>query len=329
MPDTTKRPPRRSIDQIADEFARQRRVWNLYHWLSPVPDNARTQKARFEDERRAGRPYEPQYLYPEYDPAEYLRDWKTLEEIRGQVMGGPLQPLLEEECRFLTSQLMLIKLRGDAERFSLLSRSAFGMPSEAEVKSARLDLSRVPAPLPDRPITPEQLSARARKHLAHLRITGWEVQIIPHLTTIMKIDSGHRRIELRGDFTFGPVDEISLLRHEIEGHIVRAENGFRLGHEFLGLGVGFETELDEGIACLLEDRHGGLCGRRFQELATRVAAVEAAQRAGFCAVYDAVVEIAPEIGPDLTYQLTLRVKRGLKDTSQPGGWTKDALYYTG
>jgi len=313
------------IEAIAARFADMRRHWNLLRWLAP--ENAAEQKRLFFQARGRDARHTPRFIYKPHDGGHWSADREWLADVA--LPDGPLGELLREERDFLATELDMVASRGDGARFNALSLASYGTPGPADVKEALDGLAHVPEPPPDRAIAPAELAAMARHRLDQLGIAGWKVDVINHLTTIMKIDSGHRAIELRGDFTFGPLDVISLLHHEIDGHVVRAENGFALGHEFLGLGVGNETELDEGIACLFEDRAGGLVGRRYQELAARVVAVDLAQRADFNAVYDCVREAAPEIGEDLTYQMTLRVKRGLSDTAEPGGWTKDALYFTG
>jgi hypothetical protein len=317
-----------AADHLAREFARLRSRWNLYRWLAPAPASAAREKARFLDAVRGrARPSPPRYEYPAHDPAELAADRAWLDSAVPP--PGPLGELLAEERRFLLHQLDMVAARGDAERFTALSIEAFEKPDAGDLAAARDGIARPRPCLGDEPITPGRLADEACEHLRALGIGTWSVAVIDGLSTIMKVDSGHRRIELRGDFTFAPVDRVSLLHHEIEGHVVRAENGFAFGHEFLGLGVGYETELDEGLAVWFEEKHGGLGGRRWEELTVRVLAVDAALAGGFLDVWDLVRDLAPGIGEDLAYQLALRVKRGLADTAAPGGWTKDALYFRG
>ena len=61
--------------------------------------------------------------------------------------------------------------------------------------------------------------------------------------------------------------------------------------------------------------------------ATLIFVLEFARKHGFAETYDYCLKLG--MSADRAMQTTLKVKRGLKDSSKPGVFTKDGLYFAG
>lgn len=331
-----------ALADTAARFSAIRRDFDLYRLLSPASrEQVEAEKRAFFDARAAGRVANPRFDYPPLDRAALDEASAWLEglalgegsEAAGRSVAGdgdPLERLLAEERDTLLLHLETLRRRaGDPAAFAEIAVRAFGRPTDDDLRAARDAIANT-APRERQQWRPaEELAAMARAHLDAFGLANWRVEIEPHLLSVLKVETANRLVQLKAGVEFDELDVVSLLRHEIEGHAVRAENGYRLGHAFLGTGVGDETELDEGIAVYLEEKHGGFVGRRRLEVCARVVAADLALRGDFASAYDELEALAPAIGRDLLFQMVARVKRGLADSAAPGGWPKDALYYAG
>jgi hypothetical protein len=134
-------------------------------------------------------------------------------------------------------------------------------------------------------------------------------------------------IKLRLPVSFRQRDLLSMLYHEIGTHALRRINyeeqpWFKKKKKF-GFGEYLYTE--EGLAAL----HGLL--PLAQPLAFKQArlyvAVDLAQKHSFAEVFSRLADFQPN--PEKRWSLVVRVKRGIMDTAQPGGYTKDLVYFQG
>ena len=75
-----------------------------------------------------------------------------------------------------------------------------------------------------------------------------------------------------------------------------------------------------------EEKAGVLQKRILRIYAARVVAVSMAREKGFRDIYKYLRNF---LKVDEAWKITVRIKRGLADTSQPGGLTKDYLYLNG
>jgi hypothetical protein len=90
--------------------------------------------------------------------------------------------------------------------------------------------------------------------------------------------------------------------------------------------MGRYLETEEGLATWLEERHGVLDSATVQRYALRFLAVVEAEHAGWTAVTRLLLAWT---SPGEAFDIAARVKRGMTDTSAPGGWLKDHVYWTG
>ncbi|MDH5533089.1 MAG: flavohemoglobin expression-modulating QEGLA motif protein [Candidatus Pacebacteria bacterium] len=134
-------------------------------------------------------------------------------------------------------------------------------------------------------------------------------------------------IKLRLPVSFREDDLLGMLYHEIGTHAIRRINyeqqpWFRKKKKY-----GFSSYLktEEGLAIL----HAllPLKNKIAYSSALRYLAVCKAQESGFVEVYQFLSQYIKD--PDRCWTATFRQKRGLSDTSEVGGYTKDLVYFEG
>jgi hypothetical protein len=149
------------------------------------------------------------------------------------------------------------------------------------------------------------------------------VEFTPNLVAKCKIAG--MTIHFLTPITYTRTKFEDLIRHELETHILRKINHLRQGWP---LALESEQNLrrtEEGLAGLHTHlfRQNKLFSRSFL---TYVAAYTA-QQASFAEVFQALKKL--HVSDVTAWRIAVRTKRGLRDTSQPGGLTKDITYLEG
>ncbi len=85
-------------------------------------------------------------------------------------------------------------------------------------------------------------------------------------------------------------------------------------------------ETEEGLAVYNEARNGVLVPENLKKYSARIVAAAICSEAPFSEILE---ELAGYFPPEEAFNFAPRVKRGLNDTSLPGGYTKDHAYLSG
>lgn len=120
----------------------------------------------------------------------------------------------------------------------------------------------------------------------------------------------------------------SLILHEIETHILTAENGKRQPYELLNRGLANYLITQEGLA-VYNTQIGQ--NRPFNEnraAHSLVLGISYAKTHSFAATFKYLHKNCG-LRKENALRLTLKIKRGLTDTSRKGAFTKDLVYYRG
>ncbi len=144
---------------------------------------------------------------------------------------------------------------------------------------------------------------------------------------VIRTSISSNTIKLRHPAKFRQDGLLGMLYHEIGTHILRRINYEQQPWYKKKKKYGFQEYLftEEGLAIL-----NGLLPKKFQlayKSALKYLGVAAAQEKSFAELWSFFEKYADE--PSRRWGMTFRQKRGLEDTSQPGGFTKDITYFEG
>jgi uncharacterized protein (TIGR02421 family) len=224
-------------------------------------------------------------------------------------------------------------------RFSELSREAYGGARTsfldgdttnldfAEHLASRLGSSRGRVDEDDASLDAAELATFVRERLTKRRKAP-ELSIVVDDELSAKVVAGKRRIRIRSDARFQPEEARSLYLHEVETHVVTAQNGDAQPHlDFLDSGGPRSTRTQEGLAVFAELYDKALTLERLGRLIERVRLVAMAEEgASFVDLYRHVTGQGVE--PRSAYLDVARIFRG----GLPAGgapFTKDACYLSG
>ncbi|MBT3262196.1 DUF1704 domain-containing protein [Candidatus Woesearchaeota archaeon] len=146
------------------------------------------------------------------------------------------------------------------------------------------------------------------------------------LVTSCSVESDKKLIILKQKERFSKNFINRLIVHEIGTHAFRYENGKKQELQIFKKGLAKYLITEEGLAVYNEERFGLLKKVFLQNYAGRVIAVNTAQKNSFFKTFR---ELRRFFDKNKAFQLTLRAKRGLVDTSLPGGFSKDYIYLDG
>ena len=286
------------------------------------PLNLREERARVENDER----YNPIFLQREC-PAinEVERSLKTLDSDE-----SPFGILLRKKKRELLLRLDLLRARGDAMQFTLASLALFGSPSPALIGFASSHLKTRSAC----ELSPEQsdlLSAEKAKDkfeevLSLYGLHDWQVELRKAIISDCAV--GEKRIFLRADALFSPMNLQALFAHEIETHVLTAENGAAQPFELFRRGFANYLDTQEGLAIFNQYRVLPPSHEKRFAHAKNVLAVAFAMEHSFA---DTRKYLQNELGmsPERAITKAMDLKRGLSRTEEPGAFTKSPVYFRG
>jgi uncharacterized protein (TIGR02421 family) len=308
----------RHIDDLLASFSR---ALEFSTRINPTADSQDREKARFLAAVTAGESYEPVFDYEPLGPRS--------EEVAAELVAAPagssaFGPLLATAHTELLVKWEVLRARG-TEAFADLSARLYRPPDLSLLRAAH-HLLRT-EPVPTEPLTVEsgELAERLRVALREYDLGHWSVVLSRRMGARAAVLPQARTIKVREDTRFSEDDVVRLIHHEIGVHAVRAEAGHRAPLRVFTVGLADYLETEEGMAVTNEVRHGVRSGLRL--FALRVLAVHWARAASFSQVFHRLRR--REVDPETAWSITMRVKRGLIDTSRPGAYTKDAAYLRG
>ncbi len=293
----------------------------LLKYLKPV--NLSEERARLE----ADREYSPYFLYPSL-PEELPDLERRLASL--QTDDSPLGRLLAKKKRELLTRISLFRARGDARAFTEASHALFGAPRTDLLSSATAFLRAraacdLPCPSGDL-LTAEDAAKRFEEALARYSLHDWQVTVRESMVADCAV--GWKRMYVRLGAFFSPEHIESLIAHEIETHILTAENGDQQPFDIFRRGFANYLDTQEGLAIYNQNRVLSAFHEKRYGPARGVLAIAYALEHSFIETRRHLEE---ELGysPAKALTKTIELKRGLQDTAEPGSFTKGLVYYRG
>lgn len=305
----------RTLSQIDQEIT-------LLKYLKPL---------NLEEERQKLRElydHNPVFIYPKlpFSPAEIL---KRLEEPIAD--ESALGILFEKKRQELTAKIHLLETRGkNPGQFSQISKTIYGSPGSSLIKNAWKEINARPAcdlPVPENDLIPAQKTCRKFEDaLTRYGLHNWKVVLSNNV--VADIAAGKNIIYLRADAEFTQSHIDALVAHEIETHVLTAENGNHQPFALFKRGFANYLDTQEGLAILNQNKHLSPFDERRFNPPRNLIGLSFALKHSFAKTRHYLME---ELGmfPDKALSQTISYKRGLGDTSRAGAFTKSTVYFRG
>lgn len=280
------------------------------------PTNEDEEKEKFFKDKD----YNPHFRYEKYsEDIGELQDKLQSLCPDNTIMGY----LLKQSRNIDYSMLNMIKHRG-MQKFTKYSILCYGAPDADLVKKAKKILKDLKPIKEKKDLTTEDIKKRMK--YAFLKYGfNWKITE-KKMTASAAVKAGEKELVIKKDEKFSERIIKRLIVHEIGTHIMRCENGCQQPYKLFERGLPNYLMTEEGLAVVNEERHNCLDNAVLRRYAARVIAVDMALRHSFKEVFR---EMAKHLDEEQAWRTTVRAKRGLGDTSQQGGCTKDFAYLRG
>lgn len=289
----------------------------LYHLR---PTNLEDEKNKFFKDFS----YNPQFTYPKlrFDPAELIEEINNIEtdqSILGTIFSAKKEELLK--------QIDLVTSIGE-ESFTEKSIKLFGEIEQETVEEAKNKLAEIGPIQKDTEgsINVKEAKKQFEEVFKQYGLKNWKVKIKKDI--VADCVTGKRNtIILNETASFSEERIKALIIHEIETHLLTAENGKNQPYEIFNRGLCGYLKTQEGLAVYNMTKRMHYSNKQNYRIFALVTAIDEARRKSFVEVFEQLLQY--NIPLERAFRTTVKVKRGLHDTKKPGCFTKDLIYYTG
>ena len=284
------------------------------------PTNLQKVKTEFNKKR-----HNPIFEY-KYDTTEIEKIKHLLQSIHLKKEGNPDIHHLQKA--FLKEKITQAKMYSQlgTEQFTIHSKQIYGSPNTKLQEFAKEILNDTYKTVPKLPkITAQTTMQKLRDGFKERGITGWSLKRVP-MSASASVNTKTRELKLKSRERFQEPFVKRLIVHEIGTHVVRYENGLMQPLKMFSIGTAGYLSTEEGLAVLSEELAECSSETQMRNYAGRVLANTFAQEGSFLETYKNLREY---FGHKDAFKLTVRSKRGIADTAEKGGLTKDHVYLKG
>jgi alpha-L-glutamate ligase-like protein/uncharacterized protein (TIGR02421 family) len=270
--------------------------------------------------------YNPQFIYPESDFDIYHLKEK-IQHLDRELDDSPLGQLFRGKLREIELKVSLLGSLG-SDRFKDYSAQLYGIPDLLLLEEAKKKLSSQPKSFKNvgRLMDLPEVISEFEHVLKEYDLSSWKIKIKKSMVADCLAGKGHS-LFLREGAKFSADRLRMVIAHEIETHILTAENGRQQGYQLFNQGFGNYLETQEGLAIWNQEMVVKQEHSKKYVSALLVLIVDFAWRHSFAETVDYCMKLGMSLNK--AFRKTLRVKRGMEDTKQTGALTKDILYFKG
>ncbi|MBU1018084.1 DUF1704 domain-containing protein [Patescibacteria group bacterium] len=268
--------------------------------------------------------YNPQFEYKplKFDPNNLYARLKRIE-----FPDSPIGILWHKKADEIKRKIELLESRG-SESFTAKSMHLYGVPDQDIVKEALKEIMKMPDKFPEskKLLTAKEAKVLFEQAIEGFGLKGWSVKIKKDMVSDA-IAGKENSVMLREDAMFSEERLKGTITHEIETHVFTAMNGSQQHYKVFQRGLADYLATEEGLAVYNQERTESNETEKKYWPASSVVGIYRAMHGSFADVYAEVVKLG--FSMDRAWKVALKAKRGLEDTSKPGAFTKDFVYFKG
>lgn len=303
--------------QVDQQMANIDNKIKLLYYLRPV--NLEAEKNKFFENSY----YNPQFEYPRlgFDSVEFtdkLNKIETDNSVLGKIFEAKKQELFDK---------MALLDSIDEDDFTNFSKKLFSAPNLEEFKECEKALKEINKIKPEETTYDSISSAEKFKEIfKKYGLKNWEAKIKENMVADC-VAGKNNRLFIKANAKFTKQRMEALIVHEIETHILTAENGKAQPYEIFNRGMANYLITQEGLAMYNVEKQTNIPFVKNLKASAHVIAIYTALYASFSEVYRKLLEYG--LTKDEAFRSALKAKRGYSNTAKPGAFTKDYLYYKG
>lgn len=310
-----------SVRQDKKRLKKIRIFLKTHRYLTPI--NFLQERRKFFKDRK----YNPQLRYASI-PLATLKQYEEEVENFQYPNSSDLQAWIYkrkiEETKLKLRLFLAIGTSSLTHISTLLYQLKFDEKTlDSAKKDASLKVSYYPSKSKDR----NEIAKIVNSYLVNYQITDWKIILSSRYDFSFQILPKSKLIKLGRNLTRVTANLEYSLAHEIDGHVIRAQNAAKQENKIYRNIFPFYIKTEEGLACYLGDyfSRSGEVARKHHAISYLAAYF--AKTHSFSQTYKFLTDHGMTSG--LAFQKTYRLKRGLNNTEMPGVFAREAIYYEG
>jgi hypothetical protein len=339
-----------SQEQILEEIRKSDRmlvrIINKYKLDDPVNfitiRNEKKEKKQFMQSFKAGQEYNPQFKYKPIPRELVSKARKRAEDVMAQLRSLKIDfakgagYLVAKKWYNLKSTLNLVRAIGTSE-ITKYSMQLYGFPTDSLLNEAYQAIEASTAEVEKE----LQAISEEKKYSVEefkKRIDAFFKENHMAWKTVIKsdkdMDARFKTVNVSREFwvnkqraPFSEKDILKAIEHECKIHAYRYESGRNSPLKILTYGTSGYLPTEEGLSHYFEDLKGVASKTSPESRHLYVIAEYLAMRGGFYYCFSELMKYG--ITPDRAWSIVVRIKRGLSDTGEKGGFFKDHVYFLG
>jgi len=292
---------------------------SILKYLRPI--NAKEEEERF---FQSPDTYNPQFEYSEldYDSENFM---SILQELKTD--DTPLGQLFDKKRNELIMTILMLENR-DTDDFTKYSIDLYGDVTKELLDIARTRLSEMPSSFEEEKIYTALEARRFFEETIKYYGLDWKISISEKISSQASVGKSGK-LFIRKDAVFPKSKIYGTIAHEIETHILSAENGKLQPYLLFNRGFANYLKTQEGLAVYNQEEfiETGRKNIKYYMTAANILAVYYAHKFSFVESYQMLKK--HNISDTDAFRLILKAKRGIRDTSKPGCFTKGSIYLKG
>lgn len=322
FPSIQKKIAKQEIKMLENFDAKITAIDSHIHLLSALkPVNLKEEKEAFLKNPN----FSPQFIYkaPKIDFDFCLKELSKLP----REIDHPLFPLYQAKLIEIQNKIGLIS-HLDQPPFAEYSAKLYGNTDQQLYRQALAGIQKTKLMEDESSILKFSESvARLEDFLKRNQLSHWKIHILEESPVDMQVNKNNL-IFLKNHAQFTANRLASLIAHEIETHIYRAENAKLQTIGLLQRGTANYLLTEEGLAIYNQNRLGLSFGQKVLWPALNVVAIYEGAQNSFLDLFIWLKKTF-KLEDEIAWKLCLKVKRGFCDTSKKAVFTKDLVYFKG
>lgn len=225
---------------------------------------------------------------------------------------------------------------GNNQKVTEISKERFGMPSEILFRNAarvlrgvvkNYNLAKGPGKSKDL-LGYDEIVKVFNGVFEELGLDGWEVYRSINISKNgIKVGVKRKQVLVNSAIQRSKFKLKKSIVHEVGTHVLRSVNGKNTGFTALrNANLVTYLDVEEGLATWNENEMNLLTESGLKKKAALTYAIKIGEKMSFRELYNALLGSLPKYS---AFDIAYRVKRGLSDTSKPGIYAKDIVYFRG
>jgi len=274
----------------------------------------------------ADKEYSPQFTYNKPSDSEMDLLLSRVNRFKLEKVKSTIGKILYRKQQETIKKVEMVKALSSPE-FTKQSINLYGEPDDDTLEYAENNYQKKKkATREEKILSPKGIIRIIKERLDQIKIP-YKIVVVDDLPGRIKVNTSAKSvlINVRRDAVIKKSSLLAVIAHDIETHAYRYANGLLQPYKVFSQGLAGYFSTEEGLALYREMPYRE--SQKFSYMALKYLATAKGLTESFRETYKYLR--SKGVLPKTAFNLTYKAKRGITDTSRPGGCTRELLYLKG